>query len=407
MTDVTSVAASALRGVTFSKQFPSPAEPLRGLFVAEQVLATRNAVDWRVIAPVPFVPRVLAGVLRKPYVRGDDDLDGIPVARPRYPVLPRRALYTTVAPAMARSARGAWREILASHRPDFIHSHALYPSGAAARRLAGGAVPYVVSIHGSDLYTNMVRPSWAAEVRATLTGASVVVCVSASLARDAVALGGADPARTVVIPDTFDSARFRYVKRPAHSGSLRLVTVGRLVEVKGFDILVRALGDAVRDGLDATLTIVGAGQERTRLETLVAENDLAARVAFAGALGEDALLGKLAEADVFVSASRKEGFGVAIVEALATGLPVIATRSGGPDDIVTEDDGLLVAPEDVSALSGALSGFAVRAARYDQEAIATRALERYGPEHVGAMLVDVYRSVTAGEPLSTNMEATR
>jgi glycosyltransferase involved in cell wall biosynthesis len=197
------------------------------------------------------------------------------------------------------------------------------------------------------------------------------------------------------------------VERPVYAGPLRLVTVGRLVEVKGFDLLVRALGGAVHDGLDATLTIVGAGPERSRLEALVAENNLGARITFAGALGEEALLGKLAEADAFVSASRKEGFGVAIVEALATGLPVLATLSGGPDEIVTEDDGMLVAPDDIAALSAALLGLASGIARYDRAAIAARALERYGPGRVGAKLMDVYRSVAAGEPLPTTMEATR
>ncbi|HZL04583.1 MAG TPA: hypothetical protein VFE45_04050, partial [Coriobacteriia bacterium] len=86
-----------LVGITFAKQFPNPAEPLRGVFVAEQIRATRGAVDWRIIAPVPWAPRWLARGFGQPYVRGADRLDGIRVDRPRYPVLPKRLLYTTVA----------------------------------------------------------------------------------------------------------------------------------------------------------------------------------------------------------------------------------------------------------------------------------------------------------------------
>lgn len=385
-----------LRGVTFSKQFPSTVEPLRGLFVAEQVLATRDSVDWRVIAPVPYVPRVLAGLLDKPYVRGDGDLSGIPVLRPRYPVLPRRLLYTTVAPAMACFARRAWREVLGSHRPAFVHAHALYPSGSAARRLTRGTVPYIVSIHGSDLYTNMVRPAWAAEVRATLAGAAAVVCVSTSLARDAISLAGSDPARTLVIPDTYDESRFAPRDYLPHAGPVRFVSVGRLVEVKGHDVLLHAFASATAAGLDATLEIVGGGPERESLEALVLELGVSDRVRFSGPLGGDELADALAAADAFVLASRREGFGVAIIEALAMGLPVLATRSGGPEDIVGPDDGVLVPSGDVEALASALPVFAGGLARFDRRAIAARVAERYGRDSVGRDLVEVYRTVIAG-----------
>ena len=389
-----------LLGVTFAKQFPNPAEPLRGVFVAEQVRATLGAVDWRIIAPVPWAPRWLARALGKPHIRGDGSFEGIPVARPRYPVMPKRLLYTAVASAMARASRAAFA-VAITEGARFVHAHALYPSAAAARRLASVAgVPLVVTVHGSDLYTNLERLSWAAEVRAALASAQAIICVSPSLARDVVALAGADPLRVAVIPNTYDAARFAYTERdPVAGRSTRLVSVGRLVPVKGHDALLRAFGAAARAGLDADLEIVGDGPERARLEAIAVAEGLAERVRFSGALADDALVSALGRADAFVLPSRREGFGVALVEALATGLPALATRSGGPDDIVGPGDGLLVPPGDEAALAEGLLALTRTLDGYDRAAIAARAAERCAPASVGRRLVSVYRAVLAGEPV--------
>ncbi|MHB8925347.1 MAG: glycosyltransferase [Coriobacteriia bacterium] len=386
--------SDVLRGVTVAKQFPNDAEPFRGSFTLEQLRATRGAVEWRVIAPIPWAPRWLSRLLRRPYVSGSSGVDGIPVDRPRYPVLPRRLLYTLVAPAMALSSRPSFRRIVESHEPQFVHAHAIYPSAAAARRLVGSSgLPLIVSVHGSDLHTNLVRPAWAREVRATLAAADAVICVSSALARDVNALGCVDPDRVVVVPNTIDISRFDHVDREPHEGPVRLVSVGNLVPVKGHDILLRALGMAVRSGLDVTLDLVGGGSESQNLAALAAEEGLTDRVRFLGPLSAGALTDALARADAFVLASRQEGFGVAIVEALATGLPVVTTRSGGPEDIVGDDDGVLVEAGDPAAFAAGISELMASLGSRDSHAIASRARERYAPATVGRRLVTVYTSV--------------
>ncbi len=388
-----------MRGVTFAKQFPSPLEPVRGLFTLEQVRASSPWVAWRVIAPVPWVPRALAGVLRRPYVRGADVIDGIRIDRPRYPVLPRRLLYTTVAPAMAICSKRSFDAAVHEHAPTFVHAHALYPSGAAARRLCRAAgLPLIVSVHGSgsDLYSNLVRPAWEREVRRTLAAACAVICVSSALARDVIALGEVEPNRVRVVPNTYDETRFRYVERPPGTGrTVRFVSTGSLVPVKGHDILIEAFAQAVRRGLGATLDIVGEGPERVRLERAIAERGLCERVRLLGRLTGDALVRALEQADVFVLASRREGFGVAIIEAMATGLPVVVTNAGGPSDIVTgESLGTLVPPEDAVALADAMVRVAHAIDTFDRKAIARSITDRYAHERVGAMLTTIYREAT-------------
>lgn len=383
-----------LRGITFAKQFPNAAEPLRGPFVAEQVRATSGAVDWSVIAPAPWAPRWLATLAHRPFVRGEERFDGVPVYHPRYAVLPRRIAYGSVAASVAAAARGIFDRLVRDVRPDFVHVHALYPSGAAAMRLSSArGIPYVVTVHGSDLRTNLDRPAVRAQLEATVRDAAAVVCVGDGLASELASAFGFDRSCLVVIPDAYDDTLFRAQARAPHGGPVRLVTVGRLVEVKGQALLLRALADVVASGLDATLTIVGDGPLRASLESDAASAGIAGRVRFTGALGQAAVRDELVRADLFVLPSLREGFGVSVVEALATGLPAVVTRSGGPEDIVTPADGVVVAPADHVALAAGIREAVSGLAGFDRDAIARRAAGRFSPTVVGARLVELYRSV--------------
>jgi glycosyltransferase involved in cell wall biosynthesis len=221
------------------------------------------------------------------------------------------------------------------------------------------------------------------------------------LAEAAVQLLGADPARTLVIPDTFDAETFAYVEREASDGAVRLISVGRLVPVKGYDLLLRAFADArPRLGPPTSLRIVGDGPDRAALGDLARTLGLTDAVRFVGALTGRALAEELAGAHAFVSSSRKEGFGVALVEGLATGLPVLATRSGGPEDFVRPEQGILVAPDDADALAVGLVDLVEGLAGFDRRAIAASVAEQFAPDIVGRRLVRLYSEVLAGGALS-------
>ena len=382
-----------LAGITFSKQFPNPREPLRGTFVAEQVLATRGEVRWGLIAPAPWVPGWASAILQRPAVPATSTFEGLTVAHPSYAVLPRRLLYLSVAPSIAAASAETFGHTVEAVRAAFVHAHGIYPSGAAARRLCARAqLPLVVSVHGSDLYTNTVKPRWTAEVRRTLDAASAIVCVSSSLARDVVGLTGVDASKVVVVPNTYDTKLFRAcARRP--SETLRLVSVGRLVPEKGFDVLLDAVHALVAGGVRVIVTLVGSGREEAALRQQVARLGLEQHVRLAGTLSGSGLVEALCNADLFVSSSRREGFGVAILEALATGLPVVATDSGGPADLIGSDDGVLVPVGDALALAEGIRRTAERLSAYDTEGIARRARNRFGPDIVGAELVRVYQRV--------------
>lgn len=387
---------SRLRGVLLSKSFPNPAEPVRGSFVAEQMRATAEAVEWAVVAPVPYVPLLVAGAMGEPYVRGMRRVDGVSVRYPRYPVLPRRLTHGMVPGAIARTAGKAFHVARIEVGAQFVHAHELFVGGGAARRLcARTGLPFVVTAHGQDLYSNLRRRSWRGEVEQAVRTAAAVVCVSRRLADDAVRLVGADPAKVVVIPNTYDTARFRYVER-SRAGAPRFIAVGRLVPEKGHDVLLDAFASVASALGGARLTIVGDGVMRSVLEFRARHLGISGSVRFTGALAGEALVAELAAADVFVLPSRSEGFGVVLVEAMATGLPVVATRCGGPEDIVTRSDGILVEVEDSADLARGMREAAGKLDAFDGATIARNAAARYSPTTIAARLVRVYEDIVAG-----------
>ena len=177
------------------------------------------------------------------------------------------------------------------------------------------------------------------------------------LARD---IGRAE--QYVTVPSGVPTAELRATAPPRGEARARLgldpdafvvVGLGRLVPIKGFDLLVRALPAVAEQVPSARVLLVGDGAERQRLEAVAASLDVTRQLRLAGETLDVAAY--LAAADVVAVPSRNEGMGRVIVEAMALGLPVVATAVGGIPDVVTDGEcGRLIAPEDVDALSAAL-----------------------------------------------------
>ncbi|MCD2324343.1 glycosyltransferase [Sphingomonas sp. IC-56] len=134
---------------------------------------------------------------------------------------------------------------------------------------------------------------------------------------------------------------------------IRLVAAGRLVPAKGFDTLIEAAALLARQGVPFTLAIHGEGPLREDLQQRIATHGLEDRVTLPGQTAD--LPAAFREADLLVSSSRREGFGNVLIEAMAEGLPVLATRAGGPETFINSDvNGFLVQPDDAPALAQAI-----------------------------------------------------
>jgi len=260
-------------------------------------------------------------------------------------------------------------KIVRRERVATVHVAHLYlgPVGAVLRRLCG--TPYVLYLHGGEMAPFMRWRVVRGAVRAIIAGASRVVVNSAFTRRHYAALGVEHP-RTEILTIGVDTERFRpdldargVRARHGLDGARVILTVGRLVERKGHDMVIRALA-RVRDAVGPVrYVIVGTGPEQARLASLARECGCAGDVVFVGRVADSELPQYYAACDVFVMPSRAlpqrdgvEGFGIVFLEAGACGKPVVGGRSGGIADAVLDGQtGVLVDPTSVDDVAAALT----------------------------------------------------
>lgn len=308
---------------------------------------------------------------------------------------PRRLLFRRVSfPLMERAARHALGEDGVTPF-DVIHAHFASPAGTLARVLGReGGRPYVVTEHSSR-FDRML--ALGVDVPRVIRDASRVVCVSPGIEREIRTGVGEDLANLCVIPNPVDTGAYNPAKRRARTeGKLRLLFVGHLIPRKGVHVLLAALHRLVTAGMDAQLTVIGTGAERSRLRRQAASLGVAPRVRFAGALPHEETAAYYDDCDVVVLPSFAESFGVVVIEALAAGKPVVATRCGGPEHIIDESTGVIVEPGDSEALADAIRRVDAQYERFEPSRLAEFVAHRYSLESVGGQIGAVYAEAAAG-----------
>jgi glycosyltransferase involved in cell wall biosynthesis len=248
---------------------------------------------------------------------------------------------------LARRARRAPDDV------DVVYAHFLVPSGLVAALAA--RAPLVVTAHGRDVRNIDAIPGIHRATRLVVRRASAVVCVSEYLRRELETKLPEAIGKTEVVSSGVDLERFAV--SPAPEGPPRFLCVGALEERKN----VIRLADAFARLGDGTLTFAGDGSLRTALEGRV-------RVRLVGRVPHDEIPGLLADAHVLCQPSLLEPLGQALLEGMAAGRSVVATRIGGPPEFVPPEAGILVDPLDVVALSRALEA----AARFPRPNAAAR-----------------------------------
>ena len=231
------------------------------------------------------------------------------------------------------------RRTHAASRPDVVYAHFLVPSGLIAA--FGARAPLVVTAHGRDVRNVGELPGVAAATRLVVRRAATVVCVSDYLRRELEAKLPDAIGKTEVVSSGVDLERF--VVTPAPAGPPRFLCVVTLDERKN----VVRLADAFAALGEGTLTFAGDGPLRPRLAGR-------AGVTLVGRVPHDAVPGLLADAHVLCQPSLLEPLGQALLEGLACGRSVVATRLGGPPEFVPPAAGVLVDPLDVEALARAM-----------------------------------------------------
>lgn len=377
--------------------YPSTEHTYLGAFIREQSRAVARHGDVRVIAPrLTRRPRRLMASVDS--LTDDEPLAARPVARF---LLPRRVSWGNAAGAFtdaARRALAAWQA--EGWTPDVIHGHNLLPGGWTTLELGRElGVPSVVTVHSSFVSQPVLTRSSESRVRATMSGVDALIAVGPTVVQELVGIEPGCAPR--LIPNLVDDVYFTPPPEAPQSSpgdALRIIGIGALIPAKRYHLLLEAVADLYRRGTWFRLTLVGDGPERQRLETQAGQLGIGELVRFTGGLDRAGVRDELWRADVLVHPSRYETFGVVLVEAMACGLPVIATRSGGPEWVVEPVAGELVGVDDVAALSISIGRIASGQRTYDAANIRKRAVERFGAQRVSGELAALYRElpVTTG-----------
>lgn len=390
--------------VVFSTLFPSAAQPQAGVFIRERMFRVGAELPLTVVAPVPWFPFQSLLRLVRPHFRPDvpriEMQQGVTVLHPRFLSVP--GLFKNLdGLLMALGARGTLARLRREGRLDVLDAHFGYPDGYAASLLARWLkVPFTVTLRGTE--TRHARtPGLRERLRAALERADRVFSVSTSLAELAAGLGIARD-KLQVVGNGVDTRKFHPVDRAEARRALGiaedakvLISVGGLTERKGFHRVIELLPALRRELPDLMFLIIGGasaeGDWGPQLRQQVSELGLADCVRFLGTMPPDALKQPLSAADVFVLATRNEGWANVFLEAMACRLPVVTTDVGGNREVVCRDTlGTVVPFGDPAALQAALSSALVR--DWDRDAVLAYARENEWDGRVSA-LVAAFRTL--------------
>lgn len=364
----------------------------------------RGTFIWegcRALAALGAQVRVVA-----PHAKGaktHEELSGVEIFRPRYlapdrwellletpgglPVLWKERklgrlavfpFFVSHALAISRLARGC----------DLIHAHWVLSAFASSITASLHHRPMVCTIQGSDVYQAMHLPVAGSLARSALRHARKVIALSRSLA-GAAAAQGVDPHKITVIPNGVDAKMF------APNGVPRepvVLFAGSLIQRKGVTGLIDAMALIRRRFPSHNLVLIGDGPQRKELESKVEKSGLSNSVRFTGSLPPAEVARWMRRSELFVLPSLEEGQGVAMLEALASGTPCVASNVGGIPEVLDPEWGALVPPGDSSALASSVMDLLARPDRGRSmgQAAAAAVRERYDWPVIARRILDVY-----------------
>lgn len=359
------------RALVFTHHFPSAEFPSRAPYSFHTYRALLRHCDLRVVAPTPWWWRVRTPrlITSPPH----ETTTGIDAVFPSYWSVP--ALWPAHGLAVAASMAPIVRRIRREFPFDVILAAWAYPDAVGAAHLAKlFGVPLLVTVLGSDVNESSKNFALRPQIAWALRSAARVISVSGALG-DRVAELGVERGRIAIVRNGVDGEAF--ARRDMAEARARLALpqgrpmvtfVGNLVPVKGVDVLVEAVARlGAMDAPPIHVCMVGGGALADSLKARAAELGVNERITFTGRCLPTEVPAYMNACDVFCLPSREEGCPNVVLEALASGKPVVASRTGGIPELVGEHNGILVTPEDPDELARALVTAVTRT--WDPEAL--------------------------------------
>ncbi|MHB1454856.1 MAG: glycosyltransferase [Saccharofermentanales bacterium] len=278
-------------------------------------------------------------------------------------------------------------------KPDLMHAHFADMANAAASLKTEIGLPLVVTEHTAAVLKQDIDLTVYDKAVYAYSKSDILIAVSPSLRQAIKAKFGID---AIYIPDMVDSDLFCYEERSIPKDRIfRFVSVGNLVQSTRMDLLINAYAQIFAGNPNVSLNIFGDGPDRDALANAISGMGLQDSIKLMGQQSREDTAASLKDCDCFVLAYQPENFGLAFVEALFCGVPVIASRSGGPEVFVNSGNGLLVPVNDLDRLAAAMDFMYKNSNNYNHKKISDDALVQFSPEYVAARLTDVYTRIAS------------
>lgn len=292
-------------------------------------------------------------------------------------------------------SRSHYRRLLRDNDYDLVHAFFGFPTAYLCYRTVR-RLPYIISLRGSDVpgYNSRLGMDYkltAGLFRRIWSAASDIIANSKGLRQ--LALDFMPDLDIKVIPNGIDTQRFHPPQQQEPNGPIRLIAVGRLITRKRIGLLIEALDCTRKLGLDARLSIAGHGNLLGQLQALAKRLNLTDRVSFLERVPADQMPELYRRNDIFLMCSTHEGMSNAMLEAMASGLPIVTTRCEGVEELIS-DNGIVVEQDTSRAIADAVTSLATDAAKYEQMSEAGRSCaERFSWKTVAEKYLACYERV--------------
>lgn len=281
--------------------------------------------------------------------------------------------------------------------PDIIHVHSMRPAGYLALAIKKKYnIPYIITEHSSAFSRGLVKPQEVAKLYEVVDESSYNIAVSNEFASFLNKIFNTN--LWCFLPNMVNDFYINHEIINIPSGSkpydgFSFICICSLIKDKSVDVLIQAFSIIHTEIPNVTLKIGGDGPEKSTLINLVKELNLEDKVSFLGHLNRDEVRFAISNSSAFILPSRYETFGVVVIEALALGKPVIATRCGGPESIIIDDVGILIDIDDVVTLSAEMKKMYLNYNFYDSRKIREYTLNNFSEDAITHRLSEIYNSV--------------
>lgn len=284
------------------------------------------------------------------------------------------------------------RYVAENGAPDIVHVHSILYAGLIAKKIfKKHKIPFIITEHSSAFSRNLIKNNELLITKKVSSVASRKFAVSKEFAELLNSITGKENRPWEDLPNTVNKKFYTELPQKNKIESrFDFINVAFMNENKRQSNVLQAFANICKQNQNAYLTLGGDGPMRGQLENLTYNLGIKDRVKFLGMLSREQVMTAISSADAFVLSSRHETFGIVLIEALALGKPVIATRCGGPESIVRNKDGILIPVDDISALTAAMKQMIEKYNEYDSNEIRIACKLRYGETVISKKLIQTY-----------------